>query len=67
MAEWIDVKDRLPEEGERVLTLSNFGHVHDRTLKRYFNGEYYFTPDGMKPGKDILYWMPFPEPPKKEV
>lgn len=62
---WISTKERLPEIGVPVLTYSKYGHVSDRTLKQYFNGKVYFTPDGLTPGSDIPYWMPLPEPPKE--
>lgn len=63
---WIPVEERLPEIGERVLTLSKWGHVSDRELRKYLNGGIYFWPDGLKPGVDVKYWAPLPEPPKEE-
>lgn len=65
---WISVKDRLPEIGEKVLTLDKWGHIHDRTLYQ-FDGipkTTLFRPDGLAPGKDITHWQPLPEPPKGE-
>lgn len=60
---WISVKDRLPDVGERVLTLSKWGHVSDRTLRLYLSGGIYFSPDGLTPGVDVKYWMPLPNLP----
>lgn len=64
MSEWISVKDRLPAVGEKVLTLSKFGHISDRYLHEY-GGGLIFSPDGLKPGRDVTHWMPLPEPPKE--
>ena len=58
---WIPVTDRLPEIGVRVLTLDKRGHIRDRILKSYTNGEPYFYPDGLEPGRDVRAWMPVPE------
>lgn len=45
---WIPVTDRLPEIGVRVLTLDKRGHIRDRILRSYTNGEPYFYPGGLK-------------------
>lgn len=58
---WIPVTDRLPEIGVRVLTLDKRGHIRDRILRSYTNGEPYFYPDGLEPGRDVRAWMPVPE------
>ena len=63
---WIPVTDRLPEIGVRVLTLDKRGHIRDRILKSYTNGEPYFYPDGLEPGRDVRAWMPVPEEEKDE-
>lgn len=65
MSEWISVKERLPEEGEVILTRDKYGHLRDRTLKRV-GKMMLFTPDGMEPIRHITHWMPLPEPPKGE-
>lgn len=64
--EWISVKDRLPEVGERVLTLDKWGHIHDRMLYQFVDGFISFRPDGLKPGIDVTHWMQLPEPPEME-
>ena len=61
--EWKNCKDELPAIGQTVLTLSKYGHISDRTFRAYQNGDLYFTPDGMKPVQDILYWAEMPELP----
>ena len=63
---WISVKDRLPEVGERVLTLDKWGHIHDRMLYQSVDGFISFRPDGLKPGIDVTHWMQLPEPPEME-
>lgn len=69
MSEWINVKDRLPEEGVPVLT----NQIHD-----YCNNDGYYEicvdilvkgekrnkwlrTDGF--GRKVTHWMPLPEPP----
>lgn len=63
---WIPVTDRLPEIGVRVLTLDKRGHIRDRILRSYTNGEPYFYPDRLEPGRDVRAWMPVPEEEKDE-
>ena len=64
---WISVKDRLPEEGIRALTLDKYGNIGVRALKRFAGEENpLFRPDGLAPGKHITHWMPLPQPPKEE-
>ena len=67
MSEWISVKDRMPDIGLSVLTLDKWNHIHDRTLKSYSSGVILFSPDGLAPVRDVLYWMPLPKPPKEVV
>ena len=66
MAEWIDVKDRLPETGVWVLCFCQ-GNIYD-ILKwnaqhwgwdKVANHCYFRT--------FVKHWMPLPEPPKGEV
>ena len=56
--EWISTKEQLPPIGGTVLTVDKFKHVSDRMLKKYRNGEIYFTPSGLHPTRDVLYWLP---------
>ena len=48
-----------------VLTVDRWGHVKDRQLKKYFDGDLYFSVDGLIPGKDKKYWMPRLKLPKE--
>ncbi len=65
MSEWISVKDRLPKEGIRILTLGKYGEIKDRALIAFKSGIMLFIPDGLLIGKDITHWMPLPEPPEE--
>lgn len=55
---WISVKDRLPEEHERILTYDKYSDVKENRLLM------------SKPcvswsqGFHVTHWMPLPEPPK---
>lgn len=67
MAEWISVKDRLPELEETVLVLDRCGNKMVRTLRRLSSEkEPSFRPGGLVPQKHITHWMPLPAPPKME-
>ena len=62
--QWISVKDRLPEEKERVLVFLKRGNRTkgyteidtDRLIKRIW----------VRWGSYVTHWMPLPEPPKAE-
>lgn len=66
-SKWIRCDERLPEFGERVLVLSKFGYVYESHLEHYLSGVDLFAPDGMKPVKDVKYWMEMPEIPGSEA
>ena len=66
--EWISVKDRLPEEEERVLiytktNITNYGTY----TKRYgaYRKEGFICQDGFMWLNTASHWMPLPEPPKE--
>ena len=58
-SEWIPVSERLPEWGERVLTIDNDG---DYEINHIMDDEY----DEWFYDYDIIAWMPLPEPYKAE-
>ncbi len=61
--EWISVKDRLPEEGERVIAFCSDGIIRLNRL------EYGNFPIILGKGCSHIgttHWMPLPEPPKGE-
>lgn len=62
MAEWISVKDRLPEPGERVL-VSDGGFV----CESYLNIRDKWVRAGVELSFMVpRYWKPMPEPPGEE-
>lgn len=65
MSEWISVKDRLPELGERVLCTD--GHCvfeQYRVLPSCVYGVW--DRMGLKSEmQDVTHWMPLPEPPQE--
>lgn len=67
MAEWISVKDRLPENGVYVLVCGPRGGIQlaqmrgDRCDHRYIWWKAY----GTRKFTTCTHWMPLPEPPKE--
>ena len=61
MTDWISVEDRLPDEGEVVLTYSiGFGIQED-----YLTTAKLFTADHpIKGNWPVSHWMPLPAPPE---
>lgn len=57
--EWISVKDRLPEENENVLA------VTDRGVTVCWRHGYFFH-SFVRFCEKVSHWMPFPVPPKGE-
>ena len=72
VGEWISVKDRLPEENERVLACYINPLRKDRpprmmvgegTSTQIVKGKVYLWCGGWR---SITHWMPLPQPPKGE-
>lgn len=69
MAEWISVKDRLPNEEEIFLVYN--GKSNDSYIELGFwnldkkRFEYYDNEDYGLEMYDITHWMPLPKPPKE--
>lgn len=68
MAEWISVKERLPEQNQRVLVCGVRGGVQ---ICRYWENrdyggglQYMFFTNKQRP-ITVTHWMPLPEPPKE--
>ena len=57
---WINVKDRLPEEGKYVLVWESQGFAYcEKLICGIWN-------IGANNGAIITHWMPLPEPPKED-
>lgn len=63
---WISVKERLPENGQKIIAAfrDSGGQVADQA--RYSNGEFDFASWAYVWADNITHWMPLPEPPKEE-
>lgn len=55
---WISVKDRLPNEEEHILVISNYGD-HQNIYSTFFSNEYYKM-------NCVTHWMPLPDPPSND-
>lgn len=65
MAEWISVKDRLPENRQVVLFHQKNGFIYCAQYTDFFDEEYWSIDGDCWSAKDVTHWMPLPEPPKK--
>lgn len=64
---WISVEDRLPPEGERVLTTDG-AFVGEMYINKRGKWQRYNVNDSaLLMALDILWWMPLPEPPKEDT
>ena len=66
MSEWISVKDRLPEFGEKVLITDVSGDVLVYSLEQTCSGECWWEDEYWNWYNDVTHWMPLPEPPKDD-
>lgn len=60
-SEWISVKDRLPEEWQKVLVF--VPSIDVITIAKLRGGYWYATWDSMRID-NVGYWLPLPQPPK---
>ena len=68
MAEWISVKDRLPEtEGYYLCVMGDDNVQPFVIIKQFINGRFYIS-DWYEEnvGRKVIYGMPLPEPPKEQ-
>jgi len=64
---WISVEDRLPPEGERVLTTDG-AFVGEMYINKRGQWQRYNVNDySLLMALDILWWMPLPEPPEVDT
>ena len=59
---WVSVKDRLPEDYQRVLCLFESGTM-EVSFRASVKG---FCYEGFKQTGKVTHWIPLPEPPKEE-
>lgn len=68
--DWIDVNDRLPEEGGRywcyVRDLNDLGVSHFQWNCAYNENEKRFSDSTLLNGEQVTHWRPLPEPPKRK-
>lgn len=67
---WIPVKERLPEEDERVILCTRYGTVKEGTYTErygYAMRKGFFTENCFEELCDVAAWMPLPEPYQEEV
>ena len=66
MAEWISVKERLPEDG-KVLCVRKSEAFRGRRYVDILNVDHGYFMDGAFVVSDgnVTHWMPLPEPPKE--
>ena len=65
MSEWISVKERLPQEGQKVLCC--FTEYGMQVAKYVFDWGDYYVWDCMADNfslNSVTHWQPLPEPPK---
>lgn len=61
-AEWISVKDRLPENGKCVLLYSESGGVAEGALSMGFFRQWRWNCKL----DDVTHWIPLPSPPESD-
>lgn len=63
---WIDVNERLPEEGQIVLAVIGKGITIDLYENESFNADDWAEHMNIAGGNcgNVTHWMPLPEPPK---
>lgn len=62
VGEWISVEERLPDNGETVLTVDNEGYM---IVASWYELGGWFLP--VCRANPVTHWMPMPEPPRGEV
>ena len=68
MTDWISVKDRLPEDKNRVLVWY-MGRRYEMPLFAEWDRSQWWDHEGLAFGdysKHITHWQPLPEPPEAE-
>lgn len=63
MPRWISVKERLPENDDRMLTVGKRGGIQ---ICRYSKGTKMWWTKGNASVATVTHWMPLPKPPKED-
>ena len=64
--EWVDVKDRLPEESGMYIVTANDGHAQRVSSVQWQKKNRMWNLTGARSYWRVTHWMPLPEPPKGE-
>ena len=63
--EWVDVKDRLPEEGGMYIVTANAGHAQRVSFVQRHTKNRMWNLTGARSYWRVTHWMPMPKPPKE--
>lgn len=67
---WTSIKERLPNNNERILANINIPNTSDYDIVIMFHKDNCFYPSSISVKKEfdhthlVTHWMPLPEPPK---
>ena len=65
--EWVDVKDRLPEEIGMYIVTANDGHAQRVSFVQWQKKNRTWNLTGARSYWRVTHWMPLPHPPKGDV
>ena len=65
--EWVDVKDRLPEESGMYIVTANDGHAQRVSFVQWQKKNRMWNLTGARSYWRVTHWMPLPHPPKGDV
>ena len=63
--EWVDVKDRLPEESGMYIVTANDGHAQRVSFVQWQKKNRMWNLTGARSYWRVTHWMPRPKPPKE--
>ena len=64
--EWVDVKDRLPEESGMYIVTANDGHAQRVSFVQWQKKKRMWNLTGARSYWRVTHWQPIPQPPKGE-
>lgn len=64
--EWVDVKDRLPEESGMYIVTANDGHAQRVSFVQWQKKNRTWNLTGARSYWRVTHWQPMPQPPKGE-